>query len=597
MLSVKKLSYSYPNKDLYKDISFTIEDNKHCAFIGSNGTGKSTLVDMIMHKEDYIYDGKIEIKDNVKVGYVSQFADVDPDCETTVFDYLSEEFVSMNGDMNIVCDRMAGAENIELLMEEYQDILDNMTRADYDNYEVNIRKKLKVAGLESKEKLEINKLSGGEFKLIQVMKEMLVVPDIMIMDEPDVYLDFENLNALKNLINSYKGTLIVITHNRYLLRNCFDKIIHLENMEVQEYDGRYMDYNLELLKTKIEISKLAAADTEEIERNKKIVEKLRKDATMFSNAALGRSLHARVSIVERLEARRIKAPFLEIKEPKITFKTTKEVSNISDNVNVQDSETTDIQSNKPIIKVENYNLAFEDKLLENVSFEIGEHDKVAIVGANGTGKSTLLRHISNNNMSSIDISEDVKVSFLSQIPADMLNVENTVVEEFEELGFENVNAVKEYLDKFCINEDMLYNRIKNLSGGEKNILQLAKICKTGADLLLLDEPNSHLDLYAQKALEKAIEDFYGAVLMVSHDFYTVANCMDYVLFVEDNTLRKMSIRKFRKMIYANHFDKDYLENEQKRKETEEKVRRALIANDFEKAEKLCDELEQIVKKL
>lgn len=597
MLSVKKLSYSYPNKDLYKDISFTIEDNKHCAFIGSNGTGKSTLVDMIMHKEDYIYDGKIEIKDNVKVGYVSQFADVDPDCETTVFDYLSEEFVSMNGDMNIVCDRMAGAENIELLMEEYQDILDNMTRADYDNYEVNIRKKLKVAGLESKEKLEINKLSGGEFKLIQVMKEMLVVPDIMIMDEPDVYLDFENLNALKNLINSYKGTLIVITHNIYLLRNCFDKIIHLENMEVQEYDGRYMDYNLELLKTKIEISKLAAADTEEIERNKKIVEKLRKDAAMFSNAALGRSLHARVSIVERLEARRIKAPFLEIKEPKITFKTTKEVSNISDNVNVQDSETTDIQSNKPIIKVENYNLAFEDKLLENVSFEIGEHDKVAIVGANGTGKSTLLRHISNNNMSSIDISKDVKVSFLSQIPADMLNVENTVVEEFEELGFENVNAVKEYLDKFCINEDMLYNRIKNLSGGEKNILQLAKICKTGADLLLLDEPNSHLDLYAQKALEKAIEDFEGAVLMVSHDFYTVANCMDYVLFVEDNTLRKMSIRKFRKMIYANHFDKDYLENEQKRKETEEKVRRALIANDFEKAEKLCDELEQIVKKL
>ena len=151
VLNIEHVSKIFGDKKIFDDISYGIHDGDKIGIIGINGTGKSTLVDMIMHKEDYIYDGKIEIKDNVKVGYVSQFADVDPDCETTVFDYLSEEFVSMNGDMNIVCDRMAGAENIELLMEEYQDILDNMTRADYDNYEVNIRKKLKVAGLESKE--------------------------------------------------------------------------------------------------------------------------------------------------------------------------------------------------------------------------------------------------------------------------------------------------------------------------------------------------------------------------------------------------------------------------------------------------------------
>ena len=129
------------------------------------------------------------------------------------------------------------------------------------------------------------------------------------------------------------------------------------------------------------------------------------------------------------------------------------------------------------------------------------------------------------------------------------------------------------------------------------ILQLAKICLNSTDLLLLDEPNSHLDLHAQKSLERAIADYNGTVLMVSHDFYTVANCMDYVLFVEDNTIRRMSIRKFRKMIYANHFDKDYLEKEQKRKETEDKVTKALIANDFDKADKLADELENIIKSM
>ena len=584
MLKVKNLSYSYPDKELYKDVTFTIEDNRHCAFIGSNGTGKSTLIDMIMNKDDYIYDGKIEINDNNHIGYVSQFSDMDPDCETTVFDYLSEEFISMNEDMNVVCDRMADAENIELLMEEYQIILDNMARADFDNYEVNIRKKLKLAGLDNKEKLEINKLSGGEFKLIQVMKEMLVVPDIMIMDEPDVYLDFENLNALKELINSYKGTLLVITHNRYLLRNCFDKIIHLEDRQIQEYDGSYMAYNLELLKTKIELSKLAAADTEEIERNKKIVEKLRKDATMFSNAALGRSLHARVSLVERLEARRIKAPFLEIKEPEIVFEASENCDE------KMDTEET-------VLEVNDYHLEFEDKILENVSFLLKKHDKVAIVGANGTGKSTLLRAISDNNNKAININSDTKMAFLSQIPAEMLNEDNTVTAEFELMGFENDSQVKEYLSGFCIGEDMLYSRIKTLSGGEKNILQLAKICLNSTDLLLLDEPNSHLDLHAQKSLERAIADYNGTVLMVSHDFYTVANCMDYVLFVEDNTIRRMSIRKFRKMIYANHFDKDYLEKEQKRKETEDKVTKALIANDFDKAEKLADELENIIKSM
>ena len=141
---------------------------------------------------------------------------------------------------------------------------------------------------------------------------------------------------------------------------------------------------------------------------------------------------------------------------------------------------------------------------------------------------------------------------------------------------------------------MLNNKIEVLSGGEKNLLQLAKIAKSNANLLLLDEPTSHLDTYAQLALEKAIANYNGAVLMVSHDFYTIANCVDYVLFVEDKSIRKMRIRSFRKMIYENHFNKDYLELEQKKKELEQRIEALLLAHDYESAKIICEQLESLI---
>lgn len=129
------------------------------------------------------------------------------------------------------------------------------------------------------------------------------------MDEPDVFLDFKNLNALKNLINAHKGTLLVITHNRYLLNHFFNKILHLENMEIQEFDGGYVEYNFSLLQTKIELQELAAADTEEIERNEILIDRLRELATENAEKFRGKTLRARVKFQERLEKRRIKAPF------------------------------------------------------------------------------------------------------------------------------------------------------------------------------------------------------------------------------------------------------------------------------------------------
>lgn len=579
MIQVSKLSYSVPGKDLYDEVSFTIEKGRHCAFIGTNGTGKSTLVQILMNPSEYLYDGKIEISDECRMGYISQFSQVEKEKDGTVIEYLSEHFVELQKKIDAICKEMETAQDFDELMERYQEVLDAFQAVDGDNYENNILKNLNLAGLGRVKDLQVSMLSGGEYKLVQVIKEMLFVPTLLIMDEPDSFLDFEHLNGLMELINSYKGTMLVVTHNRYLLNHCFDKIIHLENKQIQEFDGRYIDYNFYLLETKIELQELAVADTEEIERNEKLVDQLRKEATMFTSSTRGRSLHARVSFLERLKARRVKEPFVEIKQPDIDF----------GEVEVDKEET--------ILKVEDYKVSFEQLLLEDVSFELKAGEKVALIGANGTGKTTLLRDIYRCQKDCISVAEGVNVAFLSQLQGEMLDEKETVYNNFFQAGFETNSQIEAYLLKYGFEKDDMTKKVASMSGGEKNLLQLAIIANRGSKLLLLDEPTSHLDTYAQIALEEAIKNYNGTVLMISHDFYTIVNCMDYILYVENKTIRKMSIRKFRKMIYANHFKMDYLEMEQKKKAVETKISLALLERNFERAKKISVELGEIIKKM
>ena len=579
MIKVDKLSYSFPQKNLYNDISFTLEDGQHCAFIGTNGSGKSTLIDIFMDPEKYLFDGSLEIDPSCRIGYVRQFQEIDKTQDITVFEYLAENFIKLQNEITAICTEMETSSDIETLLEKYQDALDEFESINGDDFENIIDKKLNLIELIKYKNLSISQLSGGEFKLIQVIKSMLTNPDLLIMDEPDVFLDFKNLNALKNLINAHKGTLLVITHNRYLLNHCFNKILHLENMEIQEFDGNYINYNFSLLQTKIELQELAAADTEEIERNEILIDRLRDLASENAEQFRGKTLRARVKFQERLEKRRIKAPFVEIKQPNIIFITTDEVEE------------------KTALKVTDYELSFDEVLLKDVNFEIKSTDKVAIVGANGAGKTTLFQTIFNNNNSSIEINENIKIGYLSQLQGQTLNYSNTIADEFFDIGFKTYDDIKEYLEGYNFDEELLNQKIGTLSGGEKNLIQLAKISEVGADLLLLDEPTSHLDTYSQIALEKAIKNYKGAILMVSHDYYTIANCMDYVLFIENKKIRKININHFKDIIYANHFNKDYLKIEQKKKSVETKIELALRDNNFLLAQSLCEDLEKIIKLL
>ena len=233
-------------------------------------------------------------------------------------------------------------------------------------------------------------------------------------------------------------------------------------------------------------------------------------------------------------------------------------------------------------------------MLEDVSFAVHAGEKVALVGANGTGKTSMLREIWKNRNPAIRFSEDASPAFFSQLHAEILKEQNTIYEELFDIGFETHEQVETYLKDYCFDPDALNRKVGHLSGGEKNLLQLAKLSAGNANLLLLDEPSSHLDTFAQIALEDAIAAYKGAVLMVSHDFYTIVNCADTILFVENGSIRPMSARAFRKMIYKKHFSKDYLELELQKKDLETQISRFLEAGNCVEAQRLCDKLAIVV---
>ena len=580
MIKAEKLTFGFQSTPLFQDISFHLEENCHCAMIGSNGTGKTTLMNLIREPAHYMYDGKLTLDGVGRIGYVSQFAIREGDQSVSVYDYLCQDFMELEQAIGDVCMEMETAEDMDEVMERYQALLDESDAIDADNYEVNIRRQLQLAELAEKESLELEKLSGGELKLVQIIRQMLRRPGLLIMDEPDVFLDFENLNGLRDLINAYQGTLLVVTHSRYLLAHCFDRIWHLENGDLQEFDGNFTEYSYSRLQKKVDLQVAALKDEEEIQRVTELVERIRDAATEVKDPRLGRTLKGKVSYLDRLTSRQIKAPFVEIRQPDIHLPAVEAPEEAVE-----------------LLGLDNYSLSFEEKLLENVSFSVHSGEKVALVGANGTGKTSMLREIWKNQNPAIHFSEDAAPAFFSQLHAEILKEQNTIYEEFYDIGFENAEQVEDYLSKYCFDPDSLGRKVGHLSGGEKNLLQLAKLAASDANLLLLDEPSSHLDTFAQIALEDAIAAYPGAVLMVSHDFYTIVNCADTILFVENGGIRPMSARAFRKMIYKKHFSKDYLELELQKKDFETRIERCLEASDCVEAQRLCDKLLAVVEQM
>ncbi len=585
MITIDRLSYGYPQKDLFDTLSLTIESGDHCGFIGASGSGKSTLLQLLLNPDDYMFTGKITIDDDWRIGYVAQFSELAKDDSRSVYDYLAGPFVRIEQEITEICTAMETATELDNLLIQYQDALDAFDAIGGDQYDSMIKNQLGLANLAHLIDKPLTTLSGGEFKLIQVIGEMSFSPDLMIMDEPDVFLDFDHLNGLRQLINRYKGSMLVITHNRFLLDHCFNKILHLENQQLMVFEGSFIEYNFALLLEKIDTMEQAIKDEDELARNEALIERLRDVSTVNADPARGRSLKARVKIHERLLKSRTHAPFVEVNQPDLQFMETLAPS----------SDTPD--EPPMLLQLDDYHLAFDTPLLEHVDLSLAYGEKAAIIGANGTGKTSLFKDIIQRKKDTILYHDSTVMGYLSQEQRETLDENARVEDAFWDLGFERRQDIIEYLADFHMDEERLTHPIRDLSGGEKNLLQLALLAYTPTNLLLLDEPTSHLDTYTQLALEKALNAYTGSVLMISHDYYSIVNSMDYVYLIEDTGIRKTTMKKFKRRIYAKYFDKDYLLLEEKKKELETTIALALKERLIEKARTASDELALLIESM
>ena len=616
MIQVEKLSYGFPDKDLYKDISFTLAAGQHCALIGSNGCGMSTLVDLLMHPDKYWFDGKVLLDEGCRIGYASQFSVRDKVQDCSVFDYLAERFTTLSAQISAACDAMAAPDldeaELDRLFASYQALLDQSEAMDAEHYESAIRKQLRAAGMRELEHTRLADVSGGEYKLLQIMREMLLAPNLLVLDEPDVFLDFENLNGLCRLINDYPGTLLAVTHNRYLLQHCFNKILHLENTDLQEFDGTYGAYRCALLREKLALRLQHIEEQAEIARTEQMVESLRKRATLMVNPTIGQAVNAKQSQLERLLARQIKAPFIEVREPQITLPEVRQAAEAqgempdgNDFASTLGSEKMEearreaicgdasAQDSRVVLQVSDYAVKFVEHLLRDVNFAIRAGEKVALIGGNGAGKTTLLRDILKQENPAIQIDADTTFAGLSQLDGSAASEDRTVSAVLADAGLQSRQEMRDCLAAYTLPEGALQQKVSQLSGGEQNLLQLAVLARSGAKLLLLDEPTSHLDLYAQAALARAVKAYRGTILMVTHDFYLAANCADYILLIEDHTVRRIRSRNFRKMVYDRYFDSAYLEIDRKKQELETAISAAFQRDDLTAIDKLLTQLEAL----
>lgn len=519
IVNVSQLTKSYNGNKVFDHIKFEVNQNDRIGLIGRNGEGKTTLFKLIAKKEQ-ADEGFISIAKDVKVGLLAQIPNLPPDA--IVINQLYQAFDTLNGIeqrmRQLEIKMVEGADDINQILKQYDRLQNEFeTLGGYDrDYKIDIvLNGLKIAHLKMQ---QWSNLSGGMQTKVGLAMLLLQSPELLLLDEPTNHLDIESIEWLTKFIQQYKGAVMVISHDRYFLDETVTQILEIDQQQLYVYPGHYSNFVIEKEKRILNEFKAYQTQHKKIQKMKAQIKQLK----IWANQAKppNASMHRRAKSMEKALAR------IEVKpKPRLAYNKMK--------LDIVQSES----ASKDIFVLKDVAKMYDDILFEGVNMKIRRRDKVAIVGANGTGKSTLLKLLLKEivpDEGHVQIAETNRIGYLAQ---HQFNTgEMSVLEAFRQYAHVSEGEARNHLAKYLFYGYDVYKKVKDLSGGEKMRLRWAQMISQQFNVLILDEPTNHLDIDAKEALEEALEDFDGTVIAVSHDRYFLDKHFSKTYWIDNKQL-------------------------------------------------------------
>jgi len=456
----------------------------------------------------------------VRVGYVPQY--VEYEAGQTVLDCLLTEHRRLNEVLREHEDRLADASNdgMDKALRAYERARDDYDRLDGDRFPEIAQAMLDALGLAGRGDQQIGSLSGGEKNILSLTQALLAKPDLLVLDEPANHLDYLGVAWLEEFLAKLKGAMLIVSHNRYLLDRVVGGILHLDDGRVRYYDGGYSTYRATRLRQLLAQQADYIANQKRLARLEALVERFAQIARNNTDPAWGKRLRARRSQLEREKKQAVDKPLLGDSAIRADFATEATRANVA-------------------LQLRGYSRAFGDlKLFADAHLDLACGERVALVGPNGSGKTTLLRDIVEHGAwekADIRIGPSLNVGYGAQ-EQESLRGGRTVLDEIMSTAPMSRREATGLLARFLFGLDDLGKQVARLSGGERNRLQLAKLMVLKPNFLILDEPTNHLDIPAREAIEEALDDFEGTLLVISHDRYFLDKIVNRVVEVRDHRL-------------------------------------------------------------
>ena len=518
ILNATNISKSFGSNEIIKDATFLVNEHEKVAIVGVNGAGKTTLL-KILTGEESADSGSITLAKDAKLGYLRQINNVDS--ALSIIDELYtviEPILNMEKRMSQMQEDMkhlTGSE-LEELYSSYTALTHSYELMDGYAAKSRVVGILKGLGFEEIDfDRKINTLSGGQKTRVFLAKLLLEEPDIILLDEPTNHLDLRSIEWLESYLLNYKGAVIIVSHDRYFLDKIVSKVIDIENGNVQMYLGNYTDFSNKkqmLLDAKM---KEYLNQQQEIKHQEAVITKLKQ----FNREKSIKRAESRQKQLEKIE--RVEAPQTYSENMRLSLDISKE-------------------SGKDVLTVHNLSKSFDQKkLFWDINFEIKRGERVAIIGDNGTGKTTLLKIINgllNPDTGEVIYGSNVSVAYYDQ-EHQVLHMDKTLFDELSDTYPEMTNTqIRNILAAFLFTGEDVYKKIADLSGGERGRVSLVKLMLSKANFLLLDEPTNHLDIVSKDVLENALNNFPGTVCYVSHDRYFINKTATRILDLTENRL-------------------------------------------------------------